>query len=195
MYAASFVISWISAILLWLVRDDQLSAFGYAFLWPFGILLVPRLLYRQYRHTVNREWLRYAESITLALLLINAPGAIYFHTDAASLQYDRFLHIAGGALTLLMLVLVSLAASGSVRRTRQMVPWLIVIAVALQGLWEVFQYFSDGTFGSIMFFDGTQAIAVDVAEDIFFGITGIFAALPYILLRLLEDARRFFRTS
>jgi hypothetical protein len=194
MYLVGVILSWISAILLLIYRRDPLSAGAYAVLWPFGILLFPWLIYRHFRKRLKSAWIRHAEAIVFLVLLLNAPGALYFHTFAPEIQFDRFQHFTGGFLTLSFLVLWVLAITNSAARTRSLLIILILSAVILQVAWEGFQFSSDRVIGSEMFYDGKQDIARDVAEDIGLGVIGVLLAIPYAY-HVLRTPQRYLQTA
>jgi hypothetical protein len=114
--------------------------------------------------------------IALLLILLNAPATIYFHVEGYALQYDRFLHFAVSFFLIPLIMLLS----GFLWEKALQVRTALALAVPGLVLWEGFQYLNDRLFGSNTFFDYGQNIRVDVAEDLVFGLAGIFL---WLLLR------------
>ena len=150
---------------------------------PYGIvvplaLLLPRILYFSVSqigaHFVT-EWFVWIEKINLGFVALNAPASLWWH--AQGLQYDRFLHFSVAALALpFMLFLLSpLLKPTEENQSRTL---MISGAMATLGLfaWELYQYSADQIFGTMLFHDAAQAIAVDASEDILFGLLGVLTA-------------------
>ena len=74
------------------------------------VLLMPLILWRilpSLRSSLSGTWLKAVYRVNLALVMFNIPGSLWLH--AMGIQYDRFLHLAAGLLTTLLIALCAFA--------------------------------------------------------------------------------------
>jgi hypothetical protein len=134
--------------------------------------------------TVKRPWRDYVQRIGLYIVLLNAIGTGYFHTNAPQYQYDRLLHFAASFWSVPLIILFAMVISGRLPKARTTILYACIAIFFGIFLWEGWQYFSDHVFRSRSFYDARQAINRDFIEDVVFGIFGIFASIPYVRKRM-----------
>jgi hypothetical protein len=99
-------------------------------------------------------------------------------------QYDRFIHFGSAFFGILVVFIFYILIQTQLKKKaiKKTIAITFSFAVILIGLfvWEVYQYTVDQVFGSKLFYDAMQDIAVDVREDILYGLLGLFAGVVYI---------------
>lgn len=171
LFVATIVISVLSAALIFLLRpEDPYPVVTYALAIPALALFVFWLARKQNLHPTKMKQLAL---LSFLIVLLNAPGTIYFHVDGFLFQYDRLLHFSVGFLLLpfVTILLEILRPSFSGQRVLQQTAAIVSLCGLF--LWEGWQYINDLTFGTHMFFDYGQDISLDVFEDITLGMAGL----------------------
>lgn len=181
MYLLAILLCWTAAVIGYRLEDPAIWV-AYGFINPI-IFFLPRAAYcfvEAVRKRVSPKWLWNIERLGVGVLLLNIPGSIYLH--GLGIQYDRFLHF-GAAFLFFFITMLALTLVQRFRRMTKKKRLGVTFLVTFVGLfaWEGIQFTSDRLFGTHLFFDAVQPIALDVSEDIIFGLVGILVAT--LLLR------------
>lgn len=188
----ALVLCW-GAAAIGYVKGDPAIWIPYAFINP-AIFFLSRGVYEAFpnvRRRVTKEWVGNLERLGVGLFLINIPGSLYLH--GLGIQYDRFLHFTAAAFGFLIAFLVLSPLFTRLPDKKDMPKALTISGlVTFVGLfvWEGIQFSSDRLFGTLLFHDAVQPIALDVTEDILFGFAGMLIAL--LLLRHSRKLRARF---
>jgi len=159
--------------------------------WSYGLvnpalmlLLYAASRHREMRRYCSASWLKLTSGVLTIIILLNAPGSVYLHD--LGVQYDRFLHFTAAfvALLLLLILLTPLSArrhgTESLDRKKLLQMTFLLLFLGLF-LWEGLQWSIDQLFGTRLFFDSTQPIAIDATEDILFGFVGMLLGAVYVV--------------
>jgi len=171
-------ISILSAVFIFELRPgDTYPIVTYALVIPALIAFVFWFAQKQGLPMAKRRRLAL---LTFLIVLLNAPGTIYFHVDGFAFQYDRLLHFSVGFILLPFVAILLEILRPSFTNQRILQQTAALVSVCGLFLWEGWQYVNDLVFGTHMFFDYGQSISLDVFEDILLGMAGL---VLWIVLR------------
>jgi len=124
-------------------------------------------------------------------------GTVYFYKYIKFFEYDFLVHMIIPAAFVVMAAMFYeiLKIKNGVSDKVKVILISSILILALSFFWEIFQEQGDIWWGTEMFFDSNQPIAIDVANDLVADVFGVFAGCVLIFKNWEKWNKKWLKTT